>query len=89
MPVMLKLTLPEVAGHYQPCVDHPNVLRVVALSGGYDRTEANRRLAQNNGVIASFSRALTEGLSAQQTEEDFNGMLANTIDEIQAASMAG
>jgi len=89
VPVMLKLTLPEVAGHYQPCVDHPNVLRVVALSGGYDRTEANRRLAQNNGVIASFSRALTEGLSAQQTEEDFNGMLANTIDEIQAASMAG
>ncbi|WP_072899602.1 fructose bisphosphate aldolase [Cognatiyoonia sediminum] len=89
VPVMLKLTLPEVAGHYQPCVDHPNVLRVVALSGGYDRTEANRRLAQNNGVIASFSRALTEGLSAQQNEEDFNGMLANTIDEIQAASMAG
>lgn len=89
VPVMLKLTLPEVAGHYQPCVDHPNVLRVVALSGGYDRTEANRRLAQNKGVIASFSRALTEGLSAQQTEEDFNGMLANTIDEIQAASMAG
>ncbi len=89
VPVMLKLTLPETAGHYQPCVDHSNVLRVVALSGGYDREEANRRLAQNNGVIASFSRALTEGLLAQQSEKDFNGMLANTIDEIRAASMAG
>ena len=89
VPVMLKLTLPENPGHYQKCVDHPNVIRVVALSGGYDRAEANRRLAENNGVIASFSRALTEGLSAQQSDVDFNSMLSNTIDEIHAASIAG
>jgi fructose-bisphosphate aldolase class I len=87
--VMLKLTLPEVANLYQPLVDHPRVLRVVALSGGYDRAEANTRLAQNTGIIASFSRALTEGLSAQQSDAEFNATLAATIDSIYQASVAG
>lgn len=86
--VMLKLTLPEVANVYAPCVNHPRVLRVVALSGGYARQEANDRLAQNKGIIASFSRALTEGLSAQQSDAEFNATLAETIDEIYAASVA-
>ena len=70
--VMLKLTLPEIDDFYADLVTHPNVLRVVALSGGYSREEANARLARNHGVIASFSRALTEGLSAQQSDEDFD-----------------
>jgi len=87
--VMLKLTLPEQANIYQPLVDHPNVVRVVALSGGYSRDEANARLAQNTGVIASFSRALTEGLSAQQDDATFNKQLSTTIEEIFAASVAG
>ncbi len=86
---MLKLTLPEVPNLYKPLVDHPRVMRVVALSGGYSRKEANARLAQNTGVIASFSRALTEGLSAQQSDADFDAMLADTIDSIYAASVAG
>ena len=87
--VMLKLTLPETAGHYAPLVAHPRVLRVVALSGGYSRDEANRRLAQNAGVIASFSRALTEGLSAQQSDAEFDAALQEAIDSIHAASVAG
>ena len=87
--VMLKLTLPEVANHYKPLVDHPAVMRVVALSGGYSREESNSRLAQNSGVIASFSRALTEGLSAQQSDEAFNTTIAATIDSIYQASIAG
>lgn len=87
--IMLKLTLPEAANLYQSLVDHPKVLRIVALSGGYDRTEANSRLAQNTGIIASFSRALTEGLSAQQSDDDFNTTLAETIDAIYQASVAG
>lgn len=87
--VMLKLTLPEKANQYQSLVDHPKVLRVVALSGGYDRTEATTRLAQNTGIIASFSRALTEGLSAQQDDSAFNAQLSRTIDAIYAASVAG
>ncbi len=87
--VMLKLTLPETANHYQPLVDHPRVMRVVALSGGYSRDEANGRLAQNTGMIASFSRALTEGLSAQQSEAEFDQTLGATIDSIYAASIAG
>ena len=87
--VMLKLTLPETANHYESLVDHPRVLRVVALSGGYSRDEANARLAQNRGVIASFSRALTEGLSAQQSDAEFNATIAATIDAIHAASVAG
>ena len=84
--VMLKLTLPERDGFYQPLVDHESVLRVVALSGGYSRDEANLRLSRNPGVIASFSRALTEGLSAQQSDEEFNSTLDRTIEEIYLAS---
>ena len=84
--VMLKLTLPETDGFYQPLVDHPGVLRVVALSGGYSRAEANARLSRNPGVIASFSRALTEGLTAQQSDEEFDATLNRTIEEIFTAS---
>ncbi len=87
--VMLKLTLPENENHYQSLVNHPGVLRVVALSGGYTRTEANSRLSQNSGVIASFSRALTEGLSAQQSDAEFNDMIDDTIGKIYDASVAG
>jgi len=87
--VMLKLTLPETANLYKSLVDHPRVLRVVALSGGYSREEANQRLSQNTGIIASFSRALTQGLSAQQAEPDFETTLSATIDSICAASIAG
>jgi fructose-bisphosphate aldolase class I len=87
--IMLKLTLPETANLYKPLVDHPRVMRVVALSGGYSRDEACRRLAENTGMIASFSRALTEGLSAQQSDAEFDAALAASIDSICAASMAG
>ena len=87
--VMLKLSLPEKANQYQSLIDHPRVMRVVALSGGYSREEANRRLCQNSGMIASFSRALTEGLSANQTDADFDTQLAGTIDSIFDASCAG
>ena len=87
--VMLKLTLPETANHYLPLIEHPRCLRVVALSGGYSRDEANNRLSQNTGMIASFSRALTEGLSAQQSDAEFDAMLAETIDSIYEASVAG
>lgn len=85
--VMLKLTLPDEAGFYGPLVNHPRVMRVVALSGGYARDEANRKLAANHGMIASFSRALTEGLSAQQDEAGFNAKLQEAIDTIHAASI--
>ncbi|MFN3172592.1 MAG: fructose bisphosphate aldolase [Hyphomicrobiales bacterium] len=87
--VMLKLSLPTKANLYKPLVDHPKVMRVVALSGGYERDEANAILAQNTGVIASFSRALSEGLSAQQSDDAFNATIAATIDSIYAASVAG
>ncbi|MCR9079492.1 MAG: fructose bisphosphate aldolase [Hyphomonadaceae bacterium] len=87
--VMLKLSLPEKANQYKSLVDHPRVMRVVALSGGYSREEANRRLCQNTGMIASFSRALTEGLSAQQSDADFDTLLASTIESIYDASCAG
>lgn len=87
--VMLKLTLPEQAGFYDVLVDHPRVMKVVALSGGYSRDEANAKLAQNRGIIASFSRALTEGLSAQQSDDDFNATLDGTIESIYQASIAG
>lgn len=87
--VMLKLTLPEVANKYKPLVDHPKVLRVVALSGGYSREEANNRLSQNTGMIASFSRALTEGLSAQQSDEEFDATLDASVQSIYDASVAG
>jgi fructose-bisphosphate aldolase class I len=85
--VMFKLTLPEEANFYKACQDHPNLLKMVALSGGYPREEANRRLSENNGMIASFSRALTEGLSAQQTDDEFNGTLDTSIQSICDASM--
>ena len=87
-PVVLKLTLPSVDGYFQELVDHPAVLKVVALSGGYSRDEANARLASNPGVIASFSRALTEGLSAQQGDAEFNQALDATIESIYRASIA-
>jgi fructose-bisphosphate aldolase class I len=86
--VMLKLTLPERPGFYRALVDHPAIMKVVALSGGYSREEANARLAQNPGVIASFSRGLTEGLSAQQSDAEFNAALAASIESIYAASVA-
>jgi fructose-bisphosphate aldolase class I len=85
--VMLKLTLPSNPGFYSDVVAHPRVVRVVALSGGYARDEANTMLTQNHGVIASFSRALTEGLSAQQTDDEFNAMLASSIESIYQASI--
>ncbi len=87
--VMLKLTLPSKANLYAPLVDHPRVLKVVALSGGYSRDEANALLAKNRGMIASFSRALTEGLSAQQSDAEFDATLAEAIDSIYRASIAG
>jgi fructose-bisphosphate aldolase class I len=86
-PIMLKLSLPTKANLYAPLIGHPKVLRVVALSGGYSRDEANAKLAENHGMIASFSRALTEGLSAQQSDDDFNATIAATIDSIHAASI--
>lgn len=87
--IMLKLTLPTKANLYKPLVDDPRVMRVVALSGGYSRDEANEKLAQNTGVIASFSRALTEGLSADQSDAEFDAMLGEAIDGIFEASRAG
>ena len=87
-PVVLKLTLPSVDGYFRELVDHPAVLKVVALSGGYSRDDANAKLAKNPGVIASFSRALTEGLSAQQSDAEFNGALDATVESIYRASIA-
>ncbi|WP_454062624.1 fructose bisphosphate aldolase [Candidatus Nitrospira salsa] len=84
--VMLKLTLPEEDGFYAECIEHPNVLRVVALSGGYSLNEASERLTRNKGMIASFSRALAEGLTVQQTEEEFSATLNNSIERIFQAS---
>ena len=84
--VMLKLTLPEKDNLYADCIAHPNVARVVALSGGYSREEANDRLSRQNGMVASFSRALAEGLSAQQTDDEFNATLDASIAAIAAAS---
>ncbi len=86
--VMLKLTPPEQDGFYTELVSHPNVLRVVALSGGYSRDEANARLARNPGIVASFSRALTAGLSAQQTDAEFDAMLDESVESIYRASVA-
>ena len=87
-PVMLKLSLPTEAGLFQPLVDHPKVLRVVALSGGFARPEACVELAKNPGIIASFSRALLEDLRASMSDEEFNASLGGAIDEIHAASVA-
>jgi fructose-bisphosphate aldolase class I len=86
--VMLKLSIPAEAGLFQPLVDHPRVLRVVALSGGFSREEACRELAKNPGMIASFSRALLSDLRAEQSDEEFNRTLGTAIDEIHAASTA-
>jgi fructose-bisphosphate aldolase class I len=84
--VMLKLTLPEKDNLYADCIRHPNVLKVVALSGGYSRDEANQRLARQHGMVASFSRALTEGLTAQQSDAQFNAALDSAIESIFQAS---
>lgn len=84
--VMLKLTLPEKANFYSELVKHPKVLKVVALSGGYSREEANQRLTENNGMIASFSRALSEGLSAKQSDAEFDAMMDASIESIYQAS---
>ena len=86
--VMLKLTIPTVDGFYTELVKHPKVVRVVALSGGYSRDESNAMLAKNPGVIASFSRALTEGLSAQQSDAEFNASLDKAVESIYQASIA-
>ena len=84
--VMLKLTLPERENFYAECVNHPNILRVAALSGGYTRDEANSRMSRNHGVVASFSRAFTEGLTAQQSDEEFDATLDSSIASIYEAS---
>ncbi|HET7812522.1 MAG TPA: fructose bisphosphate aldolase [Steroidobacteraceae bacterium] len=84
--VMLKLTIPDVDNFYAELIKHPRVLKVVALSGGYSRDEANKRLARQNGMIASFSRALSEGLTAQQSDAEFNGALDKAIQSIYDAS---
>jgi len=86
--VMLKLSLPNKPNLYQDLVNHPRVLKVVALSGGYSRDDANKMLAENNGVIASFSRALTEGLSAKQSDDQFDALLDSTIQSIFNASVS-
>ena len=85
--VMLKLTIPNENNLFTQFLNHPNVIKVLALSGGYSREKANLRLAQNSGMVASFSRALTEGLSAQQTDEEFNLKLDSSIESIYRASM--
>ncbi len=85
--VMLKLTIPSVAGAYRELIDHPKVMRVVALSGGYSREDSNKLLFENPGLIASFSRALSEGLSAGQSDEEFNAMLDQSVQSIYDASI--
>jgi fructose-bisphosphate aldolase class I len=84
--IMLKLTLPDVADFYADCIAHPKVLKVVALSGGYTRDDANEKLERNHGMVASFSRALLEGLTAQQSDSDFNGLLDASVESIFRAS---
>lgn len=86
-PVMLKLSIPSKDNFYEELIQHPMVMRVVALSGGYSRDEANELLARNHGLIASFSRALAEGLSAQQSDAEFNAMMKDSVDRIYAASI--
>ena len=84
--VMLKLTIPDLADHYAPLIKHKRVTRLAALSGGYTQAEACKRLAANHGMIASFSRALTEGLTRSMSDEEFNATLAKSIDAIYRAS---
>lgn len=86
-PVMFKLTLPTVDNFYQDLLSHPKLLRIVALSGGYTRNEANEKLALNHGVIASFSRALCEGLNAHQSDDEFNKLFAESIESVYQASI--
>ena len=86
--ILLKLTIPNEVNLYAPFINHPNVLRVFALSGGYSREESNKLLALNNGMLASFSRALTEGLSAQQSDDEFNSVLDASIESIYHASIS-
>lgn len=86
-PVMLKITIPTVDNFYKEIIEHPMMLRVVALSGGYSREQANELLSRNHGVIASFSRALVEGLSAQQTDTEFNATLEASIEDVYQASI--
>ena len=86
--ILLKLTIPNEANLYAPFVNHPNVLRVFALSGGYSREDSNRLLSLNNGMLASFSRALTEGLSVQQSDDEFNSKLDASIESIYQASIS-
>lgn len=85
--IMIKITIPTVDNFFKELIDHPRVLRVVALSGGYKRDDANQKLAANEGLIASFSRALSEGVSASQSDEEFNAMLENSIKGIYEASI--
>jgi len=87
--VMLKLSIPVKPGHYAPAIEHPNVLRVVALSGGYSTDDACAHLAKNNGMIASFSRGLLQDLRKDQSDDEFDGALGKAIDQIAAASVAG
>jgi fructose-bisphosphate aldolase, class I len=84
--VMIKLTIPEVPGLYKPLTDHPRVVRIVALSGGYELADACRRLSRNHGMIASFSRALVDGLKLQMSDAEFNATLAKAVDAIYGAS---
>jgi fructose-bisphosphate aldolase class-I len=86
--VMLKVSIPTVDGRYSELMKHPRVMRIVALSGGYERSEANARLARNPGLIASFSRALLEGLSDSQSQEEFDSVLAATAESVYEASVA-
>ena len=86
--ILLKLTIPNEANLYAPFINHPNVLRVFALSGGYSREDSNRLLSLNNGMLASFSRALTEGLSVQQSDDEFNSKLDDSIESIYQASIS-
>ena len=83
---MFKLSLPTEDNFYSELIEDPHVVRVVALSGGYTQAEANEKLARNHGIIASFSRALTEGLTANQTDDEFNAMLSKSIQNIYEAS---
>ena len=87
--VMIKVSIPTVDNFYEDLINHPKVMRVVALSGGYERDDANERLSRNKDLIASFSRALLEGLTADQSQEEFDNPLASTIDGIYKASIAG
>ena len=87
--VMLKLSIPTKTNHYKECIEHPRVVRVVALSGGYSRAEANKLLAQQKGMIASFSRALSEGLSHGMSQDEFDKILGESVSSIFEASKTG